>query len=302
MRLSGWTWTADIDSFASTADEAIWTGVIISQDGEILTTSEALGNAPVVNIELSDGTQGQACVTGRDDNIGLALLKPLLEPRTYDFAELSSEAPLIGDRLALIHHSASSPHVSKWIVTVSGYQEGDPEYAYFGIQAGDTPADGATVMNTHAEVQGIRMPSLWLLQHEISNPGEVWAIDAQDVASIALPILRSGRMHFDYQLLGEVASWPPPSHGRVLHGELTVDGLPAPAGSTVYARLVKDGLPDYWTSDRTSEVGYYILNVYAPSNSYVGATIEFWMDCRRASATAVIGGDIFHTNPLDLAF
>ena len=217
MRLSGWTWTADIDSFASTADEAIWTGVIISQDGEILTTSEALGNAPVVNIELSDGTQGQACVTGRDDNIGLALLKPLLEPRTYDFAELSSEAPLIGDRLALIHHSASSPHVSKWVITVSGYREGDPGYAYFGIQAGDTPADGAMAMNAHAEVQGIRMPTMWLLQHEVGNTGEVWAIDAPEVASTALPILRSGRVHIEpiprsgtiHRMPGMPSTWAP---------------------------------------------------------------------------------------------
>ncbi len=268
----------------------------------MLTSSQALGDAAVVDVRLSDGTQGQACVTGRDDNIGLALLKPLLEPRTYEFAELSSEAPLLGDRLALLQHSASSPHVSKWIITVSGYREGDPGYDYFGIQAADTTSDGAVLINERAKLQGIRMPSLWLLQHEIGNPGEVWAIDASTIVDTVLPGLRSGGINIETPTVGEADSLPPPSHGFVLHGELTVDGSPAPAGSTVYARLVKDGLPDYWTSDWTSEAGYYILNVYAPSNSYVGATIELWMDCRRASATAVIGRDLLHTNPLDLAF
>ena len=271
----------------------------------MLTTSQALGDAAVVDVRLSDGTQGQACVTGRDDNIGLALLKPLLEPRTYEFAELSSEAPLLGDRLALLQHSASSPHVSKWIITVSGYREGDPGYAYFGIQAGDTPADGATVMNTHAEVQGIRMPSQWLLQHEIGNPGEVWAIDASTIVDTALPILRSGRMHIDFLPLPERGlELGPPSLSLIFRGNLTVDGTPAPVGSLLYARVSKAGVPDYWISEEVVDVGFFAIGIGISYYGYHKATIEFWMECKRSPITATYdwGQSPIGIVDIDLAF
>ena len=278
----------------------VWTGVTISEAGEILTTSQTLGEAPVVDIELSDGTRGQACVTGRDDDIGLALLKPLLEHRSYDFDELSGTAPTIGDQLALLQHTRSSAALDQRIRRVNGYRSGGGGYDYFQIQAADTTSDGAVLIDHLGQIQGIRMPSLWLLQHQIGNPGEVWAIDAPKVATTALPVLRSGRMHIwpYYPGIGDrVASLP-----LVFRGEITVDGVPATVGSQLYARVSKAGFPDHWVTETINEVGFFLIAFSPPTNYYLGATVEFWMDCRRSPTTATTERPPGATTHLDLAF
>lgn len=281
--------------------QQIWTGVVISEAGEILTTSHTLGDAPIVDIELWDSTRGQACVTGRDDDIGLALLKPFLGHRSYDFIEFSGTAPTLGNQLRLLQHSRFSPSLDHRITRVNEYRSVNGGYDYFRIQTVGSTPDGAVIMDHNDQVQGIRMPSLWLLQNEIGDPGDVWAIDAPKVATTALPLLRSGRMHIVPWWWGGIST-SPGVLPVTFHGELTVDGVPAPVGSAVYARVSKEGQPDYWTADPTGEAGYYFLHVDAPPNIYAGATIEFWMDCRRASATAVYDQPQGSTVDLDLAF
>ena len=148
----------------------------------------------MVDFELWDGTQGQACVTARDDNIGLALLTPLLEPRTYDFAKPSDEAPTLGDQLLLIQHAKLTPILDQRVSLVVGYMPSNTGYDFFRIWSDTTTGDGAVIVSRFNKIQGIRMPSSWLWQNELGDPGEVWAIDAPKMASIALPALRSGRV------------------------------------------------------------------------------------------------------------
>ena len=88
----------------------------------------------------------------------------------------------------------------------------------------------------------------------------------------------------------------------IFHGEITVDGAPAPLDSTVYARVSKEGLPDHWMRERPAEAGYYIISVSVPSGDYVGATVEFWLDCRRFPTTAVFEHAPGSVVELDLAF
>ena len=282
----------------------VWTGAIVSESGEILTTSYSLGDAPVVDMELWDGTQGQACVTGRDDDIGLALLKPLLKPRTYDFPELAREAPSIDGQLGLVQHSAFSSDIDLRITTVSGYLQRDTGYDYFQTRAANTTADGAVLVNKRAEIQGMRMPSLWLLQHQIGNPGEVWAIDAPKIASAALPVLRSGRMFSRLLPSTEGPGACPPCIPPLIGGAITLDGEDAPAGSTLYARIVAEGQPDLWTSTPIDTPGEYLFDLpcIGCEGEYLGATIEFWMDCRRCSTTATLENWPGIIKQLDLAF
>ena len=305
MRLSNWVYPAEHAS--------VWTGAMISESGEILTTSGALWDALVVDVQIADGTQGQACVTGRDDYLALALLKPLLEPRAYDFAELSGAAPVVGDRLGLLQHTSFSSALDQRTTSVSEYRSDSSGYGYdfFQIQAADTTSDGAVLINPYSQgqIQGIRMPSLWLLVWEIASPGEVWAVDALSIASTALPVLRSGRMNIDiyHPSYGPYDS-PPPRIPVVFHGSITVDGAPAPVGSVLYARVSKEGQPSYWEEGpAVYESGSFIIEVAAPYYDpvYDGATIEFWMDCRRSSTTAVYNppvGGISGIIELDLAF
>ncbi|MDE2838261.1 MAG: serine protease [Chloroflexota bacterium] len=282
-----------------------WTGVIISESGEILTHSHALRGAPVVNMELWDGTQAQACVTGRDDDTGTALLKPLVEPaRSYDYLAVAGDGAAFGERLTLLQHKPYE-HLDERGTQVIGHVASGTGYPYFRIDVpDDSAADGAVLLNGSGEVQGIRMPRDLLRFREIGNAGEVYAADAPQIADIALPLLRSGRIH--------VESWHHRHHGAresvvtpiplIFHGAITVDGAPAPTDSTVYARVSKEGQLDDWIGERISEAGRYVLSVSVPSNYYVGATVEFWLDCRRFSTTAVFEHAPGSVVELDLSF
>ena len=279
----------------------VWTGAVISPHGEMLTTSRSLEYAPLVDFQLADGTQGQACVTGRNDNIGLALLKPLLEPRSYDFLALSDEPPTIGDQLGLLQHSNISVALDTRLTRVSGYQPFDPGHDYFQIQASDSTADGAVLINAIGKVQGMRMPLLWLLQHEIADPGEVWAVDAPEVASTALSLLRSGHMYTAVPFSSGIY-YEPTGLPIIIIGEITVGGVPAPVDSVLHAKASKEGQPDRWDYTWMNEPGFFIMQVNVLSHDYVGATIEFWMDCRRSSTTAVFEGPPGKIVKVDLAF
>lgn len=290
-----------------TANEAVWTGAVIDESGEILTTSLALGNAPLVDFRLAGGAEGQAWVAGRDDNVGLALLRPINPAPPYDFISLSNQAPTIGDQLGLLQHSVFSPDIDQRITSVSGYQPGGIGYSFMQIRAADnTTSDGAMLINQGGTIQGIRMPSLWLLNHQIGNPGEVYAVDAAQVGSTAIPNLRRGLITIDSRPLSTGSPEdPPPAIPMIITGDITIDGAPAPSGTQVYARLRKSGQPDYWESDPTNAAGFFLLNVSAPANSYNGAIIEFWTDAKMAATTSTYNTQASgsgQTVKLDLAF
>lgn len=280
----------------------VWTGVLVSPDGEILTTTEGLGDAPIVRMELWDGTRGHACVTGRDDGTGLALLAPLAEPRDYHFLELSGESPAIGDQVRLFQHSTHTESLDEGIMLVVGKTSFDNGYSYSQLGTlDDTTADGAVLTSTAAHIQGIRMPSSWLLRHEIGNRGEVYAVDASGVAGLALPLLRSGHILIGLPLPDHIANRPP-SGAPVFRGYITLGGKPAPSGSVLHVRVSKEGLPDYWESTTTTEGGYYLLFVNYPRIQYLGAVIEFWMNCTTTSKTVPVENAPASSTRVDLDF
>ena len=339
MRLSNWTWP-DVDLFGSTADEAVWTGAIISQNGEILTTSEGLWDSHVVDLQFADGGHAEACVTGRDDRIGLALLQALGEPRDYHFLRLSRDTSSPGQQLELFQHAHAAPEPEQQRISIGERTTAANGYEYmrlYATEAGTT--DGATLLNPRGELQGMFMPHPWLRRYEVGNPGEAYAIDVPGVTSAALPLLRSGRIHIERDYMGDVyvvesassvlavdsgrpsplgssggvraasmsvpnaLSWSPPVHtGPVYHGEVTIDGNPAPVGSILHARVSKDGQPDYWTSETVQETGFFFVMILVPTNYYLGATIEFWMNCRRSPTTATYEPPFSSVSNVDLAF
>ena len=297
VRLSNWAFPLK--------DASVWTGAFISESGEILTASLPLGYAPVVDIQTSDGTQGQACVTGRDDGIGLALLKPLVEePRSRRFLTLSGDAASTGQQLELFPLASPAPDSKRQSTSVIEHITAATGYEYMRVDATETAAaDGAALINRRGEMQAIRMPSPWLLQHEIGNPGEVWVIDAPAVASTALPILRSGRVR-----IGPLpVEWPlsscPPCVPPLIRGAVTLDGQDVPAGSILRARIVGQGQPDRWAWGNIPASGEFIIALPCDcEGKYLGATIEFWLECRRCSTTTTFERWAWPAKQLDLAF
>ena len=285
------------------ANETVWTGAVINESGEILTTSAALGSAPVVDFVLANGAQGQAWVTGRDDDLGLALLNPINPSPPYDFIPLSASPPVIGDQLGLLQHSGFSPVLDQRITRVNGYNSSPIGYSYIKIQATDSTAEGAMLISPGGKIQGIRMPTLWLLQHQVCNPGEVCAVDAAQVGTAAIPNLRTGRIHIEaIQTSTDGPGDSPPVLPIIFKGDMTIGGTNAPVGTQLYARLRKSGQPDYWEAAPTNESGFYLLEVSAPSNNYTGAIVEFWINGKLAEARGSYDRPAGSVVELDIAF
>lgn len=257
-----------------------------------------------MDMRLWDGTRAQACVTGRDDNIGLALLRPLIEPAgTYDYLALSTESPSVGQELEQFHHPRLSPVLYQRTTKVEMYFRSSNGYNYLLMDAADNiAAGGAVLLDESGRMQGMRLPLIGPVLGQIANPGVVIAIDASDVAGLALPVLRSGRMQINtVPSVPDYHSPPLPPIPVIFNGEISIDGAPGPVGTLAHAKLSKEGQPDYWQSTVLGMAGEYVLPLSADS-SYLGGSVEFWVDCKRSPATTAYEGPLGRAVELDLAF
>ena len=284
--------------------DTIWTGAIVSESGEIITAASPLGNSPQVSFTLADGTEGVAWVTGRSDEQGLALLSPLGEPRTYDFLELSSDIPTIGERMVLMQYDPFDGMLDPRPVTARGFIFSFLGYGFIQLHIGETSAfDGAAVVNDKAELQGVRMPAPWLTARGIGEPREVYAAAASDIASRLIPQLRTGYTQISPPPEDTIGpAGPPPQIPIVFIGNVTVGGEPALPGSRLYAKVSKEGRPTLWFTQQVSRLGEYDLPISLNVATYLGATIEFWMDAEASLVTAEVTRKDNNTHSLDLAF
>ena len=288
------------------AGENTWTGISFNAQGEIITSSQDLGNAPLAEFRFADGATGQAWVAGRDDNSGLALLRPVGASRTYPFLPFSSSQPSVNAAMGLVQYSgipAAAPTVFNTRIT--GFRPGFSGYNYLQIQAAtNTTTNGAVVVNAIGQIQGIRLPKEYLVSKGIATANEVYAVASADVGGIAVPILQSGQYVVTPVVSTGTGSGPPstpPAWPVLFHGGVSIDGQGAPIGTRLYARLVKQGKPDAWDDVLTTVVGRYDFPVAATGGGYDGARVEFWINGKRSATTTVYGtpGSI---TKLDLVF
>ncbi len=287
-----------------TLGETIWTGTVISESGEILTVSGPLGNAPQVTFTLADGTEGVAWVTGRNDEQGLALLTPLGEPRTYDFLGLSSRIPTIGERMVLVQYDPFNGSLDPRPVNVRGYTTTFIGYGYVHLHIGESSAfDGAALINDEAKLQGIRMPASWLLDKNIGEPREVYAGSAADIGGVIIPQLRNGYTQISPPVLDTSGPTGAPPHIPILYyGNVTTDGQPAPVGTRLYAKVVKEGKETLWFTREVTAAGEYDFPVSLNVSTYLGATIEFWKDAERSLTSAEVTRSDSGVHSLNLTF
>ncbi len=189
------------------------------------------------------------------------------------------------------------------ITRVNGYNSSPIGYSYIKIQATDSTADGAMLINSLGRIQGIRMPTLWLLQQQVCAPGEVCAVDAAQVGTAAIPALRTGRIVIrDITTTTEGPGNSPPALPIIFYGHVTNDGADVPENTQIYARLKKPGQPDYWESAPTEGLGLFSIPVSAPDNQYAGAVIEFWLNGKLAGETGAYDRPQGSVVNLNLAF
>ena len=264
-----------------------WTGVAFNAQGEVITTSQDLGNAPLAEFRFADGTTGQAWAHGRDDIVGLALLRPVGAGRTYPFLPFASSPPAVNAAYGLVQFSGVSGDAPDLLDTaIIGARPALGGCSLLQIRASDrATANGAVMFTTSGEIQGIRMPALFLLNGNVGNPGEVFACAAADIRT-TIPLLQTGRSIISASR-DSCDSGAIPPIPIIHHGSLSVNGQAAPEGARVYARLRATGRPDIWNSVRTNAAGQYTFPLSVCAGGYNGATIEFWSNAKRASATSV---------------
>ncbi len=268
-----------------------WTGVAFNAQGEIITSSQDLGNAPLAEFRFADGATGQAWVAGRDDNSGLALLRPVGASRTYPFLPFSSGQPSVNAAMGLVQYSGT-PNAAPTVFNtrITGFRPGFSGYNYLQIQAADNATtNGALVVNAIGQIQGIRLPRAFLVRNAISTGNEVYVVASAEVGSIAVPILRGGQSGCPPKQASGTDGVPsaPPAFPVIFHGNMTIGGQGAPVGSLLYARLIKQGKPDAWDCFSTTTRGEYDFPVDVPEGGYEDARVEFWSGGRMASATSV---------------
>ena len=267
-----------------------WTGVAFNAEGEIITSAQDLGNAPLAEFRFANGVSGQAWVAGRDDtNSGLALLRPVGPARTYPFLPLAGSQPAVNTAMGLVQYTGA-PNAAPTArnTRITGFRPGFRGYNYLQVQAADnTTANGAVVVNAMGQVQGIRLPSSYLARNGIATSNEVYAVVSREVESIAVPLLRGGQSSCAPKSggVGDMSSLP--ALPVIFYGNLNIDGQAAPRGTLLYARLIKQGKLDVWDCFATKTPGRYNFPVAMPESGYDDARVEFWTGGRMASATSV---------------
>ena len=188
-------------------------------------------------------------------------------------------------------------------VNARGYTTSFIGYGYIHLHIGESSAfDGAPLVNDQAKLQGIRMPASWLLEKSIGEPREVYAAAAADIGRL-IPQLRSGYTQISPPPEGATGPTGAPPHIPILYyGSITADGQPVSAGARLYAKVVKEGRDTLWFTREVAIAGDYDFPLSLNVSTYLGATIEFWMNAERSLVSAEVTRSDSNVNSLNLTF
>jgi serine protease Do len=142
---------------AETERRSLGSGLIISQDGYILTNNHVVADAKDIKVGLPDGTVKEAVVVGRDERTDLALIK--VDSSGLVAAKLGdSDALRVGDWVVAIGNPFGLSHtVTAGIVSAKGREIGAGPYDDFiQTDASINPGNsGGPLFNTDGYVVGI---------------------------------------------------------------------------------------------------------------------------------------------------
>src|SRR5581483_3109963 len=105
-------------------ERSLGSGVIVDQDGHIVTNHHVIANADAVAVQLADGRVAQARIVGRDPDTDLAVLKIDLKPPLPVATFGRSDQLKVGDVvLAIGNPIGLSQTVTHGIVSATGRQQ-----------------------------------------------------------------------------------------------------------------------------------------------------------------------------------
>src|SRR5215470_16025469 len=141
------------------SQRSLGSGILISSDGEILTSYHVVRNADAIKVKLADQTEYEARLVGKDDRTDLALIKIRRSGGNLPFARLGSSSQLdVGDWVMAIGNPFGLEHtVTAGIVSAKGRVIGAGPYdSFIQTDASINPGNsGGPLINASGEVVGV---------------------------------------------------------------------------------------------------------------------------------------------------
>ena len=212
--------------------QSLGSGVIVDQDGWIVTNWHVVRRADKIDVVLSDHTKYEAQYVSGDENNDLALLK--VEPKKpLPYVEIASEqGPLLGETVVAIGNPFGLDHtVTKGIISAMNRRCDAGDVTFEDILQTDAAINpgnsGGPLINTRAQLVGINMAILSQAE------GIGFAIPAKRVANmLAMWFSPEKRAHLWLGLEFKHEA------GKVLVTDVQVDSPAAKAGLAVNDRIV----------------------------------------------------------------
>src|SRR5690242_418389 len=176
-------------------EQSLGSGVIVDQEGHVITNHHVIEKADVIRAQLADGRIADARVVGRDPDTDLAVLQLDLKKNIPVMPLGHSDRLRVGDIVLAIGNPVGlSQTVTQGIVSATGRaQLGVATYENF-IQT-DAPINvgnsGGALINTNGELIGINTA---VLAKNLGVEGIGFAIPVNLVRGVMSEILTKGRV------------------------------------------------------------------------------------------------------------
>jgi serine protease Do len=174
---------------------SLGSGILISKDGEILTNFHVVRSADTIRVKLTDQTEYEARLVGKDDRTDLALIKIRKSGGNLPFARLGSSSQLeVGDWVMAIGNPFGLEHtVTAGIVSAKGRVIGAGPYDNFiQTDASINPGNsGGPLINAVGEVVGVNSA---MFSQGGGNIGIGFAIPIDLAKKVADQLRKHGRV------------------------------------------------------------------------------------------------------------
>ena len=178
-----------------TSQRSLGSGILISKDGEILTSYHVVKNADAIKVKLADQSEYEARLVGKDDRTDLALIKIRKTNVPLPFARLGTSSQLdVGDWVMAIGNPFGLEHtVTAGIVSAKGRVIGAGPYDNFiQTDASINPGNsGGPLINAVGEVVGVNSA---IFSQSGGNVGIGFAIPIDLAKKIADQLRKNGKV------------------------------------------------------------------------------------------------------------
>jgi serine protease Do len=175
---------------------SLGSGILITRDGEVLTSYHVVRSADIIKVRLSDHSEYDARLIGKDVKTDLALIKIRRSGGALPFARLGSSSQLdVGDWVMAIGNPFGLEHtVTAGIVSAKGRVIGAGPYdSFIQTDASINPGNsGGPLINATGEVVGVN--SAIFSQSGGGNIGIGFAIPIDVAKKVGDQLRKHGRV------------------------------------------------------------------------------------------------------------